>query len=184
MQSQWPQAPPPQSPPPQQRRSRGWSLASRLAFAAGALFAAASAVFKKRRLSRAPLDMLLLAGWCAAAQLAGGLVVAPPLLLALHGVTARQTLYDPARFAALHPAVRPVVRRDARGEAGALPAHLLPGVVMLVGALAPPSHAAVSAAATPPVARLGTSPPSGAIRLRPARRTPAPGRHLGGAACA
>ena len=41
-------------------------------------------------LSRAPLDMLLLAGWCAAAQLAGGLVVAPPLLLALHGVTARQ----------------------------------------------------------------------------------------------
>ena len=95
MQSQWPQAPPPQSPPPQQLGAAvGGPLVSRLAFAAGALFAAASAVFKKRQLSRAPLDMLLLAGWCAAAQLAGGLVVAPPLLLALHGVTARQTLYD------------------------------------------------------------------------------------------
>lgn len=56
----------------------------RLLFALAAVFAAASATFKRRVLSRAPVDPWVLNSWLSPAQLVAGLIIGPVLMLLLH----------------------------------------------------------------------------------------------------
>jgi hypothetical protein len=80
------------------------SWVARFTFASSSLFAALSTVYKRQRLTRAPLDPLLLNSWLGATQLCAGLVLGPPLMLLLH-----QACHATASAAACPPA-RPPAR--------------------------------------------------------------------------
>ena len=66
-------------------------------FLAGTAFGALSSVYKRRCLQRQPTDLLLMNTCLSALQLFTGLLMAPPLLLILHGQPIRETLLGLAR---------------------------------------------------------------------------------------
>ena len=69
----------------------------RILFVAGALLSALSAAFKRRCLSRHPADLLVLNTCLSGVSLLAGLVLGPPLLLALYLRPIRDTLLQLAR---------------------------------------------------------------------------------------